>query len=297
MEREQRLASFKVNAYAWLLLLPSLIFLVLFTFYPVIQTVLLSFYQADLGTPEPLFNGIDNYKRMLEDDVFWKVITNNLWFALWTVPTSMVLALLMALYANHVLRGKGFIRTAYFYPTVLPMIAAANIWLFIYTPEYGALSHVLQWIGLDQLNWLGDQDLVMWAMVIMVVWKEAGYFMIFYLAGLQNISQELYESASVDGARPWTVFRRVTFPLLMPTTLFVMIIATTNSFKLVDHLVIMTKGGPDNASSLLLYYIYEHAFTFWDQGMAATLTFVMIVILLLIAAVQFFGMDKKIHYN
>lgn len=290
-------AKWKVNMYAWLLLLPSLIFLLLFTFYPVIQTFILSFHQADLGSPEPFFNGIDNYKQMVEDEVFWKVLTNNIWFAIGTVPTSVALALGMALFANKALRGKSFIRTAYFYPTVVPMIAVANIWLFIYTPEYGALSHVMEWFGKGDMNWLGDQKNVMWAMIFMVIWKEAGYFMIFYLAGLQNISQELYESASMEGASSWAVFRRITFPLLMPTTMFVSIIAFTNSFKLVDHLVIMTKGGPDNASNLLLYYIYETAFSFWDQGMASALTIVMVVLLLLVAAFQFFGMDKKIHYN
>ncbi|TKI58272.1 sugar ABC transporter permease [Brevibacillus antibioticus] len=290
-------AKWKVNMYAWLLLLPSLIFLLLFTFYPVIQTFILSFHQADLGSPEPFFNGIDNYKQMVEDEVFWKVLTNNIWFAIGTVPTSVALALAMAMFANKALRGKSFIRTAYFYPTVVPMIAVANIWLFIYTPEYGALSHVMEWFGKGDMNWLGDQNNVMWAMIFMVIWKEAGYFMIFYLAGLQNISQELYESASMEGASSWTVFRRITFPLLMPTTMFVSIIAFTNSFKLVDHLVIMTKGGPDNASNLLLYYIYETAFSFWDQGMASALTIVMVVLLLLVAAFQFFGMDKKIHYN
>ncbi|MNP49717.1 Lactose transport system permease protein LacF [compost metagenome] len=137
----------------------------------------------------------------------------------------------------------------------------------------------------------------MWALIAMVVWKEAGYFMIFYLAGLQNISPELYESAQVDGVGRWTVFRKITFPLLMPTTLFVTIIALTNSFKLVDHLLIMTKGGPNNSSSLLLYYIYETAFSFWDQGMAAALTVVMVAVLLLLAALNFLGMDKRIHYH
>lgn len=294
---QKQSANWKINIYAWLLLLPSLIFLVLFTFYPVLQTLFLSFHQADLGTPEPLFNGVENYRLMLEDDVFWKVLANNIWFALGTVPTSIALGLAMALFANKVLRGKGFFRTAYFYPTVVPMIAVANIWLFIYTPEYGALSHVMEWFGQKEMNWLGDKTNVMFAMMVMVIWKEAGYFMIFYLAGLQNISKELYESAAMDGARPWTVFKRVTFPLLMPTTMFVMIIAITNSFKLVDHLVIMTKGGPDNASNLLLYYIYETAFSFWDQGMASALTIVMVGLLLLVAALQFFGLDKKIHYN
>jgi len=131
----------------------------------------------------------------------------------------------------------------------------------------------------------------------MIIWKEAGYFMIFYLAGLQNVPKDLYEAADMDGVSGWTVFRKITFPLLMPTTLFVMIVALTNSFKWVDHLWSMTKGGPDNASNLLLFYIYEHAFVFWDQGMAAALTVVMIILMLFLAALQFFGLDRKIHYN
>jgi len=287
----------KTNAFAWLLLLPSLLFLFLFTFYPIAKTIQLSFYQADLATPEPAFIGLDNYAYLLEDAIFWRVMANNGWFALGTVPTSIALAILMALFANKSIRGTGFVRTAFFYPTMIPMIAAANIWLFIYTPQYGLLSRMMKSFSVGEMNWLGSPDLVMSAMVFMIVWKEAGYFMIFYLAGLQNIAPDLYEAARVDGVGRWTVFRKITFPLLMPTTLFVTIIALTNSFKLVDHLMIMTKGGPDNASNLLLYYIYETAFSFWDQGMASTLTVVMIAVLLLFAALNFFGLDKKIHYH
>ncbi|MCR8631349.1 carbohydrate ABC transporter permease [Paenibacillus radicis (ex Xue et al. 2023)] len=287
----------KTNIFAWLLLLPSLIFLFLFTFYPIAKTIRLSLYQADLATQVPLFIGLDNYSNLMDDAIFWKVMYNNFWFALGTVPTSIALAILMAIFANKALRGTGMVRTAFFYPTMIPMIAVANIWLFIYTPQYGLLSRVMKSFSAGDINWLGSPQMVMWAMVFMVIWKEAGYFMIFYLAGLQNISPDLYESAHVDGVGRWTVFRKITFPLLMPTTLFVTIVALTNSFKLVDHLMIMTKGGPNNASNLLLYYIYETAFSFWDQGVASTLTVVMIAVLLLFAALNFFGLDKKIHYH
>lgn len=293
----RRRRVWRMNAFAWLLLLPSLIFLLVFTLYPVAGALKLSLYQADLGTPQPHYIGLDNYSSMAEDDVFWKVVKNNVWFAVGTVPTSILLALLMALFANKVMRAKGLVRTAFFYPTVIPMIAIGNIWLFIYTPDYGMLSRFLEIFGISGPNWLGTPGLVMWAMIIMILWKEAGYFMLFYLAGLQNISEELYESAKVDGVPAWRVFWRITFPLLMPTTLFVSIIALTNSFKLVDHLWIMTKGGPENASNLLLFYIYETAFSFWDQGMASALTTVMIILLLLLAAVQFFGFDRRIHYR
>lgn len=291
------LRRLRSNLFAWLLLAPALVFLFLFTFYPVFKTIRLSLHQADLATPVPVYNGLDNYSALMADSIFHKVMANNLWFALGTVPLSMALALGMALAANRAIRGKGFLRTAFFYPTMVPMIAAANIWLFIYTPKYGLLSRVMTMAGQGEINWLGSQRYVMWAMIVMVIWKEAGYLMIFYLAGLQNIPVDLYESARVDGVSPFTVLRRITFPLLMPTTLFVSIVALTNSYKLVDHLMIMTRGGPDNSSNLLLYYIYETAFSFWDQGMASALTVVMVGILMLLAAIQFFGLDKKIHYH
>jgi sn-glycerol 3-phosphate transport system permease protein len=290
-------ASLRRNGFAWLLLLPSLLFLLLFTFYPIILTLRLSLFQADLATPEPVFTGLDNFRILFQDEVFRKVMSNNALFALGTVPLGIALALLMAVFANKALYGRGFMRSAFFYPTLIPMIAVANIWLFIYTPEYGFMSRVLSWFGVNDINMLGTPGLVMWAMILMIIWKEAGFFMIFYLAGLQNISKELYEAAHVDGVSRFTIFRKITFPLLMPTTLFVSIIALTNAYKLVDHLMIMTRGGPNNSSNLLLYYIYETAFSFWDQGMASALTVVMIAVLLLIAAVQFFGLDRRIHYN
>ncbi len=286
-----------LNLQAWLLLLPSLIFLFLFTFYPVMQTIYLSFFRADLGTPDPFFVGLENYRQLKEDDVFWKVMKNTVWFLVTTVPISMLLALVMALALNKAIRGTSWLRTMFFYPTVIPMIAVANIWLFIYTPDYGVLSHVLGWLGISDINWLGTQETVLTAMIIVAIWKEAGFLMVFYLAGLQTISKDLYESASIDGASWWYSFRNITLPLLMPTTLFVTIIALTNLIKLVDHIVIMTKGGPDNASNLLLYYIYETAFTFWNEGMAATLTVVMLSILVVIAVIQIFFVDKKIHYS
>jgi sn-glycerol 3-phosphate transport system permease protein len=203
----------------------------------------------------------------------------------------------MALWVNRNMRGRGFLRLAYFTPTVLPMIAVANIWLFFYTPDYGLLDQLRGLMGLPGWNWLGDPSTVMGCLIVMVIWKEAGFFMIFYLAALQQLSPDLEEAAAIEGASRWYTFRRITFPLLMPTTLFVAINAVINSFKLVDHLVIMTKGGPSNASSLLLYYIYEVAFTFQDAAYAATLTVVLLVVLSTLALIKFGYLDRRIHYQ
>jgi len=198
---------------------------------------------------------------------------------------------------NSAISGRAALRLAYFTPTILPMIAAANIWLFFYTPDYGLLDQITALFGIGRTNWLGDPRTVLWCIVVMTVWKEAGFFMIFYLAALQAIPPDLTEAASLDGTSRWYFFRRVTLPLVMPTTLFVLVNAVINSFKLVDHVVVMTKGGPDNASSLILYYIYETAFSFWDTAYASALTMVLLVILALLALLQFGVLERRIHYR
>lgn len=297
MEKASGKATLKDNVRAWLLLLPGLIFLFLFTYVPVWQTTHLSFFEANLAVKEPQFAGLANYQELAGDEVFWKVLGNTVWFVVGTVPFSMALALMMAIFVNRVFRLNRWFRVFFFYPAVIPAIAVANIWLFIYTPEYGLLSRFLQILHIPDMNWLGTASTVLPATIVMAVWKEAGLYMVFYLAGLQNISRDLYEAAKLDGATSWSLFRNITFPLLMPSTLFIFILASINAFKLVDHLVIMTQGGPDNESNLLLYYIYQTAFAFWDQGKAATLTVILVVMLLLLASVQFFGLDKKIHYR
>lgn len=289
--------SNQVHIYGWLLLMPAATFLIAFTHYPTVATLAHSFFSEGSAIRPSVFVGLENYELMLEDEVFWKVVRNNFWFALGTIPASVALALLMAVWVNGRLPARGLVRMAYFTPTVLPMIAVANIWLFFYTPDIGLVDQVLGIFGAPGHNWLGDPDTVLGCLIVMTIWKESGFFMIFYLAALQSLPPELEEAAKLEGAGRWYFFRRVTFPLLMPTTLFVLINAVINSFKLVDHLFILTKGGPDNASSLLLYYIYEVAFSFFDEAYAATLTVVLLAVLAVIAIGQFIILEKRIHYR
>ncbi|OYV50184.1 MAG: ABC transporter permease [Burkholderiales bacterium 21-58-4] len=220
-----------------------------------------------------------------------------LYFALGTIPVSIVIALVMALWVNRKLTGRGFLRMAYFTPTVLPMIAVANIWLFFYTPQYGLLAQLGHLLGLPYINWLGSRSTALPAVMAVTVWKEAGFFMIFYLAALQQISPSVREAALLEGASRWQYFWRVLLPLLMPTTVFVLINALINAFRVVDQIVVMTNGGPDNASTLLLFYIYQVGFRFWDTSYAATLTVVLLAILALTALVSFRRLDRKTHYQ
>ena len=244
-----------------------------------------------------MFVGADNYVQLIDDPIFWQSLTNNLWFALGTIPLSIALALLMAVWVNGKIAGRGFLRLAYFTPTVLPMIAVANIWLFFYTPEYGLLEQITGAFGLPAHNWLGSKNSALAALMVVTVWKEAGFFMIFYLAALQQMSPQLAEAAAIEGASRSYFFRRVTLPLLMPTTLFVLVNAVINAFRLVDHVVVMTRGGPDNATELLLYYIYEIGFRFWDSAYAAALTMVLLLLLGVVALLQFWFLERKVHYQ
>lgn len=277
------------------LLAPSLIFLVLFTIYPIIKSFINSLYIDNLSTMAPVFAGFSNYVSVFQDKVFWECFWNNLLVAAVTIPVSILLAVFMALFASKLKKdskAQTIVRLGFAYPTFIPLVAAANIWMFIYTPIYGLLGYI-------NPNWrfLADSKTAIWALIIMLIWKQAGYIMLFYIAGLNGISKELFEAAKIDGAGPVKVFFKITWPMLKPTTIYVWIIALTNAYKMVDHLYIMTKGGPGNATNVLLFYIYQTGFDYWDTGKASAMTVILVVILLAVTSVSFFQQDKKAYYN
>ena len=277
--------------------LPAALLLSTFAYLPTITTVINSLFLPGFRGEPTAFVGLDNYRVLLDDPTFWKVARNNLLYALGTIPTSIALALGMALFVNGKLPGRGLVRMAYFTPTILPMIAAANIWMFFYAPQIGLFNKLLGALGFSGVNWLGDPSVALGSVIVMSVWKEAGFFMIFYLAALQAIPPELKEAADLEGTSRWSFFWRVTFPLLMPTTLFVLINALINAVRVVDHLFILTKGGPNNATNLLLYYVYENAFSFFDRTMAATITVVILLVLAVVATLKFTILDRRTHYQ
>jgi sn-glycerol 3-phosphate transport system permease protein len=286
-----------VHVNGWLLLLPAACLLALFTHYPAIATLGHSLMSTPKANRPSVFVGLDNYQTLVEDAVFWRAVENNLWFCLGTIPVSIALALLMALWVNGKIAGRGWLRLAYFTPTVLPMVAVANIWLFFYTPQYGLLEQFTSLFGLPSHNWLGSPSTALACVILVTIWKESGFFMIFYLAALQQIPPVYAEAAAIEGASRLTYLRRIVFPLLMPTTLFVLINAVINSFRLVDHIVVMTRGGPDNATTLLLFHLYEVGFKFWDMGYAAAITAVLLAVLAILALIQFGLLERRIHYR
>ena len=283
--------------YGWIMLSPAAILLTTFAFYPTLATFWSSLFSRQTRRRPSEFKGFENYTDLFADPTFWKVVTNNLTYALATIPISIAIALAMALWANSKIPARGFVRTASFTPTVLPMIAAANLWLFFYTPGLGVLDQIGGFFGLPSINWLGQPQTALWAVIIVTIWKEAGFFMIFYLAALQTIPEDLKEAADIEGCSRWTYTRRIVIPLLMPTTLFIMVNALINSVKLIDHLFILTKGGPNDASKLILYYIWEMAFAFFDAPHAAALTIIILAVLGIVAGIKFTILDKRTHYQ
>lgn len=283
----------------WALVLPAMVPLFAFTHYPALATLWAALHGQALHGKPPPFVGPANYAAMVADPVFWQALRNNIVYAGFVIPVSMTLALVMALAADSAtgVRGRSLLRLAYFTPTILPMVAIANIWLFFFTPGYGLIDRVLAPFGLGNWNWLGSASTALPAMIIVAIWREAAFYMIFYLAALQALPPVLRDAAALEGSSRWNFFRRVIWPLLTPTTLFVLINVVIDSFRLVDQIIVMTQGGPDNSTTILLYYIYQVGFQYWDSGYAAALTVVLLMGLGLVAMLQFALLGRRVHYR
>ena len=275
-----RLAALTRGGKAYLLLLPSLAFLILFTYFPILQVLWSSLFHKPYGQAQAGFVGLDNYARVLQDEAFQRALVNNLIYALGTVLPSVVIALFMAVLLNRSTRLNAVLRGLLFSPTLIPLVAAAALFSFVFMPRLGLLDYYLAALGLHGANWIGDPDIALYALMALTVWKNAGYYMLFYLAGLQAIPEEAHEAATLDGATWWQRLRCVTLPYLKPTTSFVAVIALINAITAVDHVIVLTKGGPNNATKLLLYYIYQNAHEFYDPGKATAATVISVAILL-----------------
>ncbi|MFD2173409.1 carbohydrate ABC transporter permease [Rhodobacter lacus] len=281
----------------WLLVLPALVFLITFTHWPAVQTLLDSLWSMPRGKRPAAFVGLANYARMGADPIFAKALWNSTLYAALTIPASVILALIMALAVQARFAGVALMRMAFFTPTVLPLIAIANIWLFFYAPGFGLIDQIRALFGLPSANYIGQPATALYALAAVTIWKEAGFFMIFFLAALQTIPPSLREAAAIEGCARLAFLRRVILPLIMPTTLFVTVNAVINAFRLIDHVFVMTRGGPDNATMLLLYYIYENGFRYWDTAYASALTMVLVGILTVVGIGQVLIVDRKVHYQ
>lgn len=243
------------------------------------------------------FGGLQNYSALFSDPSFRDVISNTLVYVIVTVPVSAALALALALLLNRKFRALGLFRLSFFYPSVLPMVSAATIWLFMYTPGYGLVNVFLGLFHIPDQNWLGTPSLALPALMILGVWKLTGYYMIFFLAGIQSLPHDIFESAKLDGASTLQATRFITLPLLMGTTLFVTTIAVVNAFETVDQIFIMTKGGPINATNMLLFNLWNTLFSYLDVGKASAMSVILIVVLLVFTALNFIYTERNATYE
>jgi sn-glycerol 3-phosphate transport system permease protein len=275
----------------YLLLLPTLVFVAAFTAWPTVLAAYQSFFRQRLNIlkfKEPTFIGLGNYTDLFTDDRFLRVLKNTAIYVAVTVPISIFLALFLALLVNRKLRAMGIARLAFFYPAMIPLVSAATVWLFFFTPGYGLFNTALSFFGYDgPQNWTGNPSLALLSVMLVVIWKNAGFYMIFYLAGLQGLPTDVFEAAAIDGANGWQSTWRIAFPLLRRTTLFVTTIAFIGAFRDVDHIFVLTNGGPSQASSVLLFYLWHVRFENSDVGQAAAITMILIAVLLVFTISNF----------
>lgn len=280
---------------AWLLLAPSAVFLLGFTYWPVLQVVGGSLVVS--GFRNRAHWGGGNYARLFADPHFAAAVTNNLIYAAGTVIPSIILALGFAVALQAATRLNSLLRTLIALPMLIPLVAAASLFAFIFLPNAGLLDHYLGWLGLAGTNWLGDPSLALGSVIAITVWKNTGYYMLFFLAGLAGIPNDLLDAARIDGAGAWQRFRRITLPLLGPTLMFVGVIATLNALTQVDHVIVLTQGGPSDATSMLLFYIYQQAHQNFDIGLASAATVVSVGFLFALSVFSLRTLERGIHYE
>jgi multiple sugar transport system permease protein len=276
---------------AWIFLAPALFLITVFFFVPVVGGLVLSFTDFDIyaiGAPETVrFLGVRNYVQVLSNPLFWNALWNTLYFVLLGGPLSVATSLAAALLvSSRLARFKGLFRSIYFAPVVTTLVAVAIVWRYLYHPRYGLLNHVLGMVGIGPIDWLGDPHWAMPAIILLAVWKNFGYNMLIFIAGLQSIPEELYEAAHLDGAGTWQRFVHITLPTLGPTFLFVGVMTMIGHFQLFAEPYVMTQGGPLKSTTSVVLLMYEEGFRWWRMGVATAIAFVLFVIMLAATLVQ-----------
>lgn len=276
----------------FLFLVPSLAVIFVFFFLPVFAAFTMSFTDFDiyaLGNFYYLrFVGVDNYSKLFIDPLFWTALKNTFYFVLVGGPLSVAVSLGTAILLNSkFIKLKSLFRVVYFLPVVTTLVAVSIVWRYIYHPRFGLLNYVLGFIGIGPIDWLGDPNFSMPAIILLAVWKNFGYNMIIFIAGLQNIPEELYEAANIEGASAWQQFKNITVPMLAPTTLFISVITMIGYFQLFAEPYVMTQGGPLNSTLSIVLYMYQEGFRWWNIGYSTAIAFALFVIILIGTVIQF----------
>ena len=270
----------------WGLLLPALSIVGIFTVIPIGFSLWLSCYRWDMMRPNRRFLGLENYRRLLGDDRFWNAVQNTLVYVALTVPASIALAFGAALLLNRRLQGRAIFRTLFFAPVVTSTVAISFVWSWIYHPEIGLLNGVADAFGGGRIGWLTSPSIALISISIMSIWKNVGYLMVLFLAGLQQIPDDLYGAARVDGAGSWALHRDVTIPMLRPTLFFIVVISTIDATQVFTQIDVMTQGGPAQSTEALVYYLYFRAFRTFEMGYASTIAWALFLIVIVLTVIQ-----------
>jgi sn-glycerol 3-phosphate transport system permease protein len=279
--------SARGSGLAWLLLLPTIAILGVFIFYPAVASFYLSLHEVDAFSMRTTYIGLDNYKMLLVSPEYWQSLQVSLLFTLLTVVPSVVLSLAtaVALDANPYFRGV--FRTIFLMPVAISSAMAAMLWIFFYNPSSGYLNYLAELLHLNGPNWLGDTHWALVAVAITTVWKEIGFNIIFFIAGLASVPNDVREAASIDGANAWQRFWHVVLPMLSPTILFVTVVSVINSFQSFGQIHILTEGGPAGATNTLVYNLYRDAFQNFQTGSASAQAVILFFIMLIATLIQF----------
>ncbi|MCD6397264.1 MAG: sugar ABC transporter permease [Spirochaetaceae bacterium] len=287
----------RINLLPYILISPTLFFVTMFTVWPTLLSVYQSLFKQRLNIAKyrtPSFVGLQNYASLLKNSDFIHVLQNTLIYVLGTVPLTVAAAFLLAVLLNNKFKGAGLFRLAIFHPSILPMVSAATIWMFFFTPDYGLFNSAISWLGYTgPQNWTTNPNLALISVMIVAFWKNAGYYMIFYLAGLQNLPTTVFEAARIDGAGSIKTMFAITIPLLRRSTLFITTIAFIGAFQAVDQIFVLTSGGPSEKSTVLLFYLWQQRFENLNVGKAAAITVILIIILLIFTISNFLLSEKK----
>lgn len=283
---------------AWLLTLPAIVAFVLMLLIPTLAVVAIAFTDYELGAPALRYVGLANFAELMEDRGFVTSFRNTAFFVAVTTPVSILGGLMLALLIEGGTRGRAFFRAVFFLPVVSLMVAMATAFQYMFHPTIGPVNAALRALGIVGPNWLGSSDSVMWTLAIIGVWEQVGFNMVLFMAGLTAISRDLYAAAEVDGVRSaWSRFWTVTWPLLGPTSLFVLTITMIRSLRVFDIVATLTQGGPNKASEVLLYTMYTEGFTFFRMGYSAAITVVFLLAVVVLMLLQTRVLDRRVHYG
>ena len=291
------LTGIKENIWAYVFLAPALLLFGIFFVYPFVYSSYLSFMDWNLYNDAKEFVGLANYQALFGDPVFWKAALNTGLYVIGTVPVSMILALGLASLVEKAGKLKEFYRFLLFIPVVASIAVVGIIWSLLYSPAGGFINQMLALIGIQGPNWLNDPKFALVSLMIIGIWSAVGYNMVLYIAGLKGIDPQLYEAAELDGASGWQQFWKITVPQLSPVSFFVFIVSIFNSFQVFSTIHIMTQGGPNNATNVVIYQMYQEAFQFFNIGKASALTFVIFCAVLLLTVVFIRSTQRNVHYE